>query len=162
MWKFQGGIYVFQIFDFYAASGVVLLTICFFECICVGYFYGADKFYEDIKRMVGFRLTPWFKYCWLYFAPIVTLVRTCLFILKVKVRKKTIGTPFNMRCVVKKYENINIFLYYRNLEINNVLITCIFYGCKTSQVKWEWKNEYWNIFHVHLFILTRKMENDVI
>lgn len=73
--------YVFQIFDFYAASGVVLLTICFSECICVGHFYGADKFYEDIKRMVGFQLTPWFKYCWLYFAPIVTLVRAFIPIL---------------------------------------------------------------------------------
>lgn len=70
----QGGMYVFQIFDFYAASGMVLLCICFFESICIAYVYGVDKFYNDITKMVGFRLTPWFKYCWKYFTPIITMV----------------------------------------------------------------------------------------
>ncbi|XP_065218799.1 sodium- and chloride-dependent taurine transporter-like [Planococcus citri] len=69
----EGGMYVFQIFDFYAASGMVLLCICFFESICIAYFYGVDKFYDDITRMVGYRLMPWFKYCWMYFTPVITL-----------------------------------------------------------------------------------------
>lgn len=71
---FQGGIYVFQVFDFYAASGMVLLSICFFECICVAWFYGANKFNKDIEMMVGYPLISWFKYCWLYLTPILTLV----------------------------------------------------------------------------------------
>lgn len=65
---------MFQIFDFYAASGIVLLWICFCESICVAYFYGADKFYNDIYQMIGYPLIPWFKYCWKYFTPVITLV----------------------------------------------------------------------------------------
>lgn len=66
--------YVFQIFDFYAASGMVLLSICFFESVCVSYFYGVDKFYANISAMIGYPLISWFKYCWLYFTPMITMV----------------------------------------------------------------------------------------
>ncbi|XP_014245066.1 sodium- and chloride-dependent taurine transporter-like [Cimex lectularius] len=69
----NGGIYVFQLFDYYGASGMVLLWFCFFECIAVAYFYGMDKFYANVKEMVGYKLHIWFKICWKWLTPIVTM-----------------------------------------------------------------------------------------
>ncbi|KAH0617058.1 hypothetical protein JD844_028672 [Phrynosoma platyrhinos] len=53
----EGGMYIFQLFDYYAASGTCLLYLAVFEVICVGWVYGADRFYDNIEDMIGYR--PW-------------------------------------------------------------------------------------------------------
>lgn len=65
--------YLFQIMDFYAASGLSLLWICFFETIAVSWFYGAGRFSKNIEQMLGHRpaFFIFWHYCWLIFAPVV-------------------------------------------------------------------------------------------
>nr|XP_009678147.1 PREDICTED: sodium- and chloride-dependent betaine transporter isoform X1 [Struthio camelus australis]XP_009678148.1 PREDICTED: sodium- and chloride-dependent betaine transporter isoform X1 [Struthio camelus australis]XP_009678149.1 PREDICTED: sodium- and chloride-dependent betaine transporter isoform X1 [Struthio camelus australis]XP_009678150.1 PREDICTED: sodium- and chloride-dependent betaine transporter isoform X1 [Struthio camelus australis]XP_009678151.1 PREDICTED: sodium- and chloride- len=65
----EGGMYIFQLFDYYAASGTCMLFLAVFETICVGWVYGADRFYDNIEDMIGFRPQPLIKICWLVIAP---------------------------------------------------------------------------------------------
>ncbi|XP_078517838.1 sodium- and chloride-dependent taurine transporter-like [Lissotriton helveticus] len=67
----EGGMYVFQLFDYYAASGVCLLWVAFFECIAVGWVYGADNFYDAIEDMIGYRPGPWMKWSWTVITPVL-------------------------------------------------------------------------------------------
>eukprot|EP00069_Balaena_mysticetus_P008422 bmy_19603T0 len=71
----EGGMYVFQLFDYYAASGVCLLWVAFFECFAIAWIYGSDNFYDGIEDMIGYRPGPWMKYSWAVVTPLL-----CLFV----------------------------------------------------------------------------------
>uniref|UniRef100_A0A3P8ULP5 Uncharacterized protein n=1 Tax=Cynoglossus semilaevis TaxID=244447 RepID=A0A3P8ULP5_CYNSE len=67
----QGGLYVFQLFDHYACSGTTLLLFAVLQSVCVGWVYGADRFYDNIQDMIGYRPSPWIKYCLKFATPLV-------------------------------------------------------------------------------------------
>ncbi|XP_015272723.1 PREDICTED: sodium- and chloride-dependent creatine transporter 1 [Gekko japonicus] len=69
----EGGMYVFQLFDYYSASGTTLLWQAFWECVVVAWVYGADRFMDDIACMIGYRPSPWMKWCWMFLTPLVCL-----------------------------------------------------------------------------------------
>ncbi|VDI22541.1 solute carrier family 6 (neurotransmitter transporter, GABA) member 6/8/11/12/13 [Mytilus galloprovincialis] len=69
----RGGMYVFQLFDYYSASGMVLLFVCFMESIVIGWVFGADKFYDIIELMIGYRINKWLLICWKFLTPAITM-----------------------------------------------------------------------------------------
>ncbi|XP_067163455.1 sodium- and chloride-dependent GABA transporter 2 isoform X4 [Apteryx mantelli] len=69
----EGGMYVFQLFDYYAASGMCLLFVAIFETLCIAWIYGAERFYDNIEDMIGYRPWPVIKYCWLFITPAVCM-----------------------------------------------------------------------------------------
>ncbi|XP_069113241.1 sodium- and chloride-dependent taurine transporter-like [Argopecten irradians] len=68
----RGGIYIFTLFDYYSASGMVMLWVCFWECIAIGWIFGATRFYDVIEHMVGFRINPFLWICLKFITPAVT------------------------------------------------------------------------------------------
>uniref|UniRef100_A0A4X1ULR1 Transporter n=1 Tax=Sus scrofa TaxID=9823 RepID=A0A4X1ULR1_PIG len=65
----EGGMYIFQLFDYYASSGICLLFLSVFEVICIGWVYGANRFYDNIEDMIGYRPWPLVKLSWLLLTP---------------------------------------------------------------------------------------------
>ncbi|CAC5382395.1 SLC6A6 [Mytilus coruscus] len=76
----EGGMYVFQLFDYYAASRIVLV-MTFFECVVVAYIYGVNRFYDNLQMMFGYKLSPFMsrlmkvmKYMWAIFTPLFSMI----------------------------------------------------------------------------------------
>jgi len=69
----EGGFYVFQLFDFYAASGWALLWLLFFECIAVSWCVGINRWYDHMKSMIGYYPAAWWKFCWVFATPAVCM-----------------------------------------------------------------------------------------
>nr|CAB3266321.1 sodium- and chloride-dependent taurine transporter [Phallusia mammillata] len=77
----NGGVYVLNIYDNYAAAGWSMLFISFCECAAIAWIFGVHRYWKIVCDMIGFtpRL-PWFKWCWSILTPLSTaiLLVTCL------------------------------------------------------------------------------------
>ena len=51
----EGGMYVFQLFDYYSVGRVVMF-IAVMECFVVSYVYGIDRFSDNCVIMFGFTI----------------------------------------------------------------------------------------------------------
>lgn len=65
----RGGIYVFQLMDFYAASGLSLVWCVFFQTVAICWVFGAKKFYTCIEHMIGYRINYYWYVCWVFLSP---------------------------------------------------------------------------------------------
>uniref|UniRef100_A0A672GZW7 Transporter n=1 Tax=Salarias fasciatus TaxID=181472 RepID=A0A672GZW7_SALFA len=64
----NGGIYVLTLLDKYAAGTSILFGVLI-EAIGVSWFYGVDRFSEDIERMMGFKPGLYWRLCWKFVSP---------------------------------------------------------------------------------------------
>ncbi|XP_024606349.1 sodium- and chloride-dependent creatine transporter 1-like, partial [Neophocaena asiaeorientalis asiaeorientalis] len=69
----DGGMYVFQLFDYYSASATTLLWQAFWECAVIAWVYRADRFMDDVACMIGYRACPWMKWCRSFFTMLVCM-----------------------------------------------------------------------------------------
>ncbi|XP_067651054.1 sodium- and chloride-dependent glycine transporter 2-like [Haliotis asinina] len=66
----QGGVYLFQLLDWYASSFNVLIVGCL-ECVAINWIYGSERFSNDVEMMMG-RRYPWvLKVLSSYFTPVI-------------------------------------------------------------------------------------------
>ncbi|XP_064610072.1 sodium- and chloride-dependent GABA transporter 3-like [Liolophura sinensis] len=72
----QGGMYYFQVVDWYSAA-LGTTTISFFEGLAIAWVYGADNFCENIKEMMPTlpnRVLKVLKFHWKFVLPVICLV----------------------------------------------------------------------------------------
>ncbi|XP_058136549.1 orphan sodium- and chloride-dependent neurotransmitter transporter NTT5 [Dasypus novemcinctus] len=67
------GFYYIRMLDYYW-SVLPIVTIIIFENIAVAWAYGARRFLEDLKIMVGHPIPPIYRWLWCYLSPFVLLV----------------------------------------------------------------------------------------
>ncbi|XP_074527607.1 sodium- and chloride-dependent betaine transporter-like [Halichoeres trimaculatus] len=65
----EGGMYLLQLLDHHVCSGTTLLLLSLSQSISIAWVYGADRFYDNITHMIGYRPSPFMKYCWSYITP---------------------------------------------------------------------------------------------
>ncbi|XP_076470937.1 sodium- and chloride-dependent glycine transporter 2-like isoform X2 [Babylonia areolata] len=70
----QGGIYVFQLFDWFIAT-LTVSTVALVECLVMAWVYGADRFGEDIKMMLGRKPPLMINILWCFIIPALLAVR---------------------------------------------------------------------------------------
>ncbi|UYV74338.1 hypothetical protein LAZ67_11003119 [Cordylochernes scorpioides] len=69
----QGGNYLVTLLDAYGTSMSVLFVV-FVESATVCWFYGAERFSEQIKEMLGDLPGIFWRICWTYISPVFLLV----------------------------------------------------------------------------------------
>ncbi|KAH7938394.1 hypothetical protein HPB49_023169 [Dermacentor silvarum] len=65
----SGGMYIFQLMDNYAVSGITLLFIVFFQAVALAWVYGTSNLSDNIKEMIGRRPILLLRLGWTLFIP---------------------------------------------------------------------------------------------
>ncbi|MCI4379019.1 hypothetical protein PGIGA_G00223020 [Pangasianodon gigas] len=70
----EGGMYVFQLFDYYACNGACIFFLSVFQSLAVGWAFGAERMCDAIEDMTGSYPNAIFRLCWKYITPFLLLV----------------------------------------------------------------------------------------
>ncbi|XP_046906825.1 sodium-dependent neutral amino acid transporter B(0)AT2 [Hypomesus transpacificus] len=72
----RSGNYFVAMFDDYSAT-LPLLIVVILENVAVAWVYGTDKFFEDLKDMLGFTPFRFYYYMWKYVTPLLLILLLC-------------------------------------------------------------------------------------
>lgn len=80
-----------------------LIFLIMFECIAIGWGYGANKWYDNVKEMIGYYPFFWWKLCWMFITPAI-----CFVSYSVQCKLPTTSLPYAsyvlLYCIWKDYQ----------------------------------------------------------
>ncbi|KAM9349533.1 sodium- and chloride-dependent betaine transporter-like [Symphorus nematophorus] len=80
----EGGIYIFQLIDYYGTTRACLYFMALSECLALAWIYGADRVIDNMEDMTGQRPSVFFKLCWKYIIPLLSLISFILYLFDYK------------------------------------------------------------------------------
>ncbi|XP_068190460.1 sodium- and chloride-dependent GABA transporter 3-like [Antennarius striatus] len=80
----EGGIYIFQLIEFYGSTRASLCFMALWECLALSWGFGADRIINIIEDMTEHKPNVFFKLCWKYIIPLVSLISFILYLLDYK------------------------------------------------------------------------------
>ncbi|KAF3706169.1 Sodium-dependent neutral amino acid transporter B(0)AT2 [Channa argus] len=110
----RSGNYFVAMFDDYSAT-LPLLLVVILENVAIAWFYGIDKFFEDLKDMLGFTPYRFYYYMWKYITPILLLALLCSSFIQLTM------TPPSYSAWIQEEVSPRLWLIYAlGAEINGV------------------------------------------
>ncbi|XP_038575287.1 sodium- and chloride-dependent GABA transporter 3-like [Micropterus salmoides] len=76
----HGGIYIFQLIDYYGTTRAFHYFMALSECLALAWGFGADRVINVIEDMTGQRPCVFFKLCWKYIIPLLSLISLILYL----------------------------------------------------------------------------------
>ncbi|XP_068191554.1 sodium- and chloride-dependent betaine transporter-like [Antennarius striatus] len=80
----DGGIFIFQLFDYYGTTRFCQYFMALSECLALSWGFGADRIITIIEDMTGQKPNVFFKLCWKYIIPVVSLISFILYLVEYK------------------------------------------------------------------------------
>ncbi|XP_044075305.1 sodium- and chloride-dependent betaine transporter-like isoform X2 [Siniperca chuatsi] len=80
----EGGIYIFQLIDYYGTTRACHYFMALTECLALAWSFGADRVINITEGMTGQRPSVFFKLCWKYVIPLLSLISFILYLVDYK------------------------------------------------------------------------------
>ncbi|XP_056277481.1 sodium- and chloride-dependent betaine transporter-like [Pseudoliparis swirei] len=80
----EGGIYIFLLIDYYTINRMCHYFLALSECLALAWIFGADRLINIIEDMAGQRPSVFFKLCWKYIIPLLSLMYLIVYIVDYK------------------------------------------------------------------------------
>ncbi|KAK5884243.1 hypothetical protein CesoFtcFv8_018084 [Champsocephalus esox] len=90
----QGGVYQFELIDYYGANGICLLCVSLVQCVAVGWAFGAERIHDALEDMTGQRPGVFYTVCWRYVTPLICTVCFIGFFLDFQPLKTSDGSVY--------------------------------------------------------------------